>query len=113
MGIRRRTAVVVSGLVFAGAAAVTVGAATPASADHHRSKDFQSVRVFNKNFNFSRSHSLQAQRQRGHQCNDRHHFDHHNNGDNGGGFAGLGFDGGFGGSCGFGGGGEGDGDGDD
>jgi hypothetical protein len=62
VGIRKRAAVAVSGLVFGGAVALTVGAATPASAgDHHRGA--QVVRVFNKNFNFSRSNSFQAQRE--------------------------------------------------
>jgi uncharacterized membrane protein YgcG len=111
MGIRKRAAVAVSGLIFAGAAAVTVGVSTPANAgDHHRG--LQSVRIYNKNFNFSRSNSQQAQRQRTHQCNDRHNFDHHSRGGGSdGGFGGFGD--GFGGSCGVGGGGGDDDGGDD
>jgi hypothetical protein len=54
--------VAVSGLVLGGAVALTVGAATPASAgDSHRSG--QAIRIYNKNFNFSRSDSEQAQRE--------------------------------------------------
>ncbi|MGH3392610.1 MAG: hypothetical protein ACRDOO_27395 [Actinomadura sp.] len=71
MGIRKGAAVAVSGLVLGGAAVLTVGAATPAGAgDHHRGH--QSVRIANKNFNFSRSDSQQAQRE--HQNQRR--FDH-------------------------------------
>jgi hypothetical protein len=77
MGIRKRAAVAVSGLVFGGAVALTVAAATPASAgDHHRSH--QRISVFNKNFNFSRSDSEQAQREHQRQ----NHFNHENRFDN-------------------------------
>jgi hypothetical protein len=58
----KHAAVVMSTLVFGGLTALTVGAATPASAgDHHRGS--QRVSVYNKNFNFSRSDSQQAQRE--------------------------------------------------
>ena len=63
MGIRKCAALAVSSLILGGAAALTVGAATPASAgDSHRSG--QAIRIYNKNFNFSRSDSEQAQRNR-------------------------------------------------
>ena len=105
MGIRKRAAVAVSGLIFAGAAAVTVGVSTPANAgDHHRSG--QAVRIFNKNFNFSRSNSAQAPRHRTPQCNDRNHVDHHPRGRGGGGADGFDGFGGFGGFCGGAGGGD-------
>jgi hypothetical protein len=71
MGIRKGAAVAVSSLVFGGAVALTVGAATPASAgDSHRGHSV--VSIYNKNFNFSRSDSEQAQREHQRQ----HHFNH-------------------------------------
>ncbi|MCW2901881.1 MAG: hypothetical protein JWO67_4146 [Streptosporangiaceae bacterium] len=92
MGITKRMAVAVSGLVFAGAAALAVGAAAPASSEvrimapgqlvadgccggrhhnrwhsHHRNhfRTNQRVIVVNRNHNFSRSESENAQQQRG------------------------------------------------
>jgi hypothetical protein len=74
MGMRKGAAVVVSGLVLGGTVALTLGAATPASAgDRHRSH--QAVHIYNKNFNFSRSDSLQAQHARQHQNRFDHDFD--------------------------------------
>jgi hypothetical protein len=76
MVIRKSAAVAVSGLVFAGAAVLTVGAATQASAgDSHRGRS--SVSIYNKNFNFSRSDSEQAQREHQRQSDFRNEFRHH------------------------------------
>jgi hypothetical protein len=91
MGVPKRMAVVVSGLVFAGGAALAVGAASPASAqaltaapqvsmgcgggcggrNHHHFRQWHSnnfrhhqrVIVINRNHNFGRSESGQAQRE--------------------------------------------------
>jgi hypothetical protein len=79
MRIPTRTALGVSGLVFAGATVLGVSAAGPAGANtccgggHHRSAS--SASVFNKNFNFSRSDSEEAQRTHQRQFG----FDHRNN----------------------------------
>jgi hypothetical protein len=75
MEIPKRTALAMSGLVFTGMAALTVVAATPASADWrgHHSRNAQSVHIFNKNFNFSRSDNEQFQHENQRQ--------HHNNND--------------------------------
>lgn len=78
MRIPKRTAMGLSGLVIAGTAIIGVGAATPASANgccgggHHKS--LGSAHVRNHNFNFSRSHSLEAQ----HLRQNQRHFNHHN-----------------------------------
>jgi hypothetical protein len=76
MRIPKRTAIGVSGLVFAGAAALGVAAATPASAWGccDSSHNVSGVRVYNKNFNFSRSNSEQAQRTRQRQFGFHHDF---------------------------------------
>ncbi|MGH3392609.1 MAG: hypothetical protein ACRDOO_27390 [Actinomadura sp.] len=73
----KRAAVVMSSLVFGGMAALTVGAAVPASAgDHHRGH--QKVSIYNKNFNFSRSDSQQAQREHQRQSDFDNEFRHFN-----------------------------------
>ena len=88
MGVPKRMAVVVSGLVFAGGAALAIGAASPANAQvpvaapqvstgcggchsSHRFRDWRSnhfrhhqrVIVINRNNNFGRSGQAQRQRQ--------------------------------------------------
>jgi hypothetical protein len=85
MRIPTRTALGVSGLVFAGATALGVSVAGPAGANtccgggHHRS--FSGASVKNRNFNFSRSDSEQAQRhhQRQFDFNHCNRFDHEQN----------------------------------
>ena len=79
MKISKRTAMGVTGLAFAGAAALGVGAAVPAGANvccgSSHSRDFSSVSLYNKNFNFSRSDDAQAQRGRQHQFDFNRHRD--------------------------------------
>jgi hypothetical protein len=113
MGIPKHMAVAMSGLVFAGAAALTAGAVTPANAEAisiaphtvfggggggpaprprvavrrvvmraparvccgvNRSAEHQRAHVFNRNFNFSRSDSEQAEEQRQHHFNSDRDF---------------------------------------
>ncbi|HEV7935204.1 MAG TPA: hypothetical protein VGP70_23195 [Actinomadura sp.] len=99
MGIPKSMALAVSGLLFAGGAAMAVGAAAPANAQtvlapqqlvadgccggrnstrwrqyHHNSwRDHQRVIVINRNHNFSRSANEQFQRQRGQQELEQRH----------------------------------------
>jgi hypothetical protein len=82
MGIPKRMAVAVSGLVFAGGAALAVGTAAPASAQiaaaapqqlvadggsrwwrsgHHSSRNHQRIIIINRNSNFSKSDTDRAQ----------------------------------------------------
>jgi hypothetical protein len=78
MKISKRTAMGVTGLAFAGVAALGVGAAIPAGANvccgNSHSRDSSSVSLYNKNFNFSRSDDEQAQRTHQRQFD----FDHRN-----------------------------------